>query len=764
MTLCSQREWELAKTFLFDKASLHALLIGIEPHWIPGRNEFWFQRKNTQSKLVNVETSVVQDLFDEQVLAERVAANGFSHDLASAGAAHVEAFDGVVARIRIRDDEFLYRIEDGQLLRQQGKIPGEVLSPDGRLAAFVRDHNIWLRDTDTSAIHRLTDNGIEHFAWAKSPDMNLATVSHRRRDIVLPAVLLWSPDSTRIFTHRLDERRVLELPLVQNVPQDGSVRPKLYSMRFAFSGDTELPLAHHSVIDVRSGFITDCECDPAVVGLMSIIEAKQAWWSTDGRRVYYLSSDRRSSKLDLYEVDAATGLARVVISETSDTFLETNISYTGRPSMVLLHGSQEAIWFSQRDGWGHLYLYNLSDGSMKRRITSGNWLVTDIIGVDEGNRTVIFQAAGRDASNLHYRQICSQSLDRDEFRQISSEQGDSAAPFLRMYLPREFDGSEGENSALSPDCRYLVYHNAARDRAPCSIIYDLRRDVARVLEPGSMSHGIPVPQPIEAIAADGKTTLFGTMWLPSSFDPTKVYPSLNYIYPGPQRRQSPRNLCPYEPGEFFVAMVGQAFAELGIVVYCIDARGTPGRSKSFHDECYERLADPTNLDDQVAVLKQLHMRHTFIDRAKTGIMGHSSGGNAAVRAMLLHPDVFGVGVATAGNHDQRGYAFNWTEKYNGPFEHRDNGSTNYDQTANSLLVDRLQGRLMLATGDMDDNVHLCLTMQLVSALIDAGKDFEMLIIPNGDHATIWKSEYFLRRAIGFLTENLCSHQKETSNG
>ncbi|KQU86343.1 hypothetical protein ASD00_31090 [Ensifer sp. Root31] len=712
MVLCSEERWLRAARYLPDTVLSGLCNHVIEPRWLGDSAEFLYRRQG-------------QD------------------------APEFRIFNAATGNFRAAIDQDQPRVSS--------ICDGETLSPDGKLAAFCRDHNIWLRDTSSGISWPLTTDGVEGFAWGKSPDINLSTITNRRHGIILPAAVTWAPDSSQLFTYHLDERAVAKLPLVQHVPDDGSARPILHELRFAFSGEEGLPLAHFAIIDVQSNKITKCLSQASIVGMMSAIEASEAWWSHNSERVYFLNKNRDTSQIELCEVDAATGIVRIVLSETGESFVETNVNFAGIPCVRILSRSDEVVWFSPRDGWGHLYLFDLQTSRLKRQITSGEWLVTDIIAIDERERRVYFQAGGMDNEHPYYRRICSESLDGTDLRIISAEDGDNSAPFLRLRLPRNTKAITPGGSAMSRDNRHIVYSNAAIDRLPVTIVRDLQTSKRWVVETASYispDGAAPAPRHIRVKATDDLTDLFGTMWLPSDFDPGKKYPTLNFIYPGPQRGQSPRTLYPDDPNEFFYAMLGQAFAELGIIVYCIEARGTPGRSKPFHDHCYKRLGDPTNLDDQVYGLRQMAREFSFIDLSRSGIMGHSSGGNATARAMFLHPDVYHVGISTAGNHDQRGYAFNWTEKYNGCVETYPDGTTNYDRTANSRLATKLRGKLFLATGDMDDNVHPCLTMQVVSALVSAGKDFELLVMPNEDHGSLWRKDYFLRRAMGFLAQHL----------
>jgi dipeptidyl aminopeptidase/acylaminoacyl peptidase len=627
--------------------------------------------------------------------------------------------------------------------------PGETAAPDGGCAVFCRDNDLWLRDLATDAERRLTHDGADHFAYGASAEMNLTPISLKRRGLRLPANALFSPDGTKLFTSRLDERAVLDFPLLQHVPEDGSVRPVLHHMRFALSGDAGLPMETHCVIDLTTGAVTPCDAGPHVTGMTTCLEKDEAWWSQDGGRVFFLDRDRYWQRQTLWEMNATTGAARAVFTETSDTFIDTNVSVQGLPNIRVLDASGEFIWFSQASGWGHLYLHDLATGARRRAITAGEWLVRDLLHVDEAAREVWFLAGGR-AANPYHRTLCRVSLDGGEVVVLTPGEDDHSLAMPLKRVPRDHIRPPMETGGwLAPGGAFFVHTHSDLTSLPVSALRRADGSLVCVLETASIAAGTPFrfAEPFTVTAADGQTTLFGSYWLPTDFDPAKSYPVIDYIYPGPQRGQIMTTMLPDIMGELGRTLLPQAFAELGFVVLNIEGRGNPGRSKAFHDACHGRLKNPGTLEDHVAALAELQRRFAWMDTSRVGIMGHSGGGYATVRAMCEYPEVFHAGIATSGNHDQRGYSFAWTEKYMGP-------SADYGAAANPPYVAALRGRLLLAAGDVDDNVHPALTMQLVAALIAADKDFDYLPLPNDDHTTVWNGRYFLRRAMDFMVASL----------
>ena len=637
--------------------------------------------------------------------------------------------------------------------------PGDTLSPDGTLAAFVRAHDLWLRDTATNQERRLTHDGAAHHAWAKSPDMNLTTVTLQRRGITLPANVLWSPDSRHLFTSRLDERDVLDLPLLQHVPDDGSVRPKLHSMKFALSGDAHLPLETHHIIDVATGAITP-GAGPCVTGMTTAIEKEEAWWAADSTRVFYLDRDRLWQRQSLHELTTA-GAHRIIHSETAATFIDNQLSTLGLPCIKILDASEEFLWYSQATGWGHLSLHDLATGARKATITQGDWNVRDLLHVDPAARTVEFTAAGlAPGSNPYHRTLCRAPLDGGPLSVLTPGDFDHQLAIPLKRVPRDHIRPPLDTGWYrAPSGRYFVHTEADLVSLPVTRLRRADGSLVATLATASIDPSIAgdfrFPEPFTALAADGKTTIYGAIWRPSDFDPAKSYPVIDYIYPGPQRGQYPAiTLTDFMP-ELGRPMLQQVFAELGFIVINVDGRGsTPLRSKAFHDHSYRKLQDPGCIEDHVATLGQLAASRPWMDLSRVGITGHSGGGYASVHAMLHYPDHFHAAVASSGNHDQLGYSFAWTEKYQGAVTATSHATTTYSTAANPPFAANLRGKLLLATGDMDDNVHPALTMQLAHALIAADKDFDFIPLTNDDHTTVWSKPYFLRRAMEFFVRHL----------
>ncbi|MBI1775913.1 MAG: DPP IV N-terminal domain-containing protein [Proteobacteria bacterium] len=734
----------------------------IRPYWIGDSDRFWYRRERVDGHefvLVEAASGERGPAFDHAALAKSLAeATGQSVRPMRLPFDFIEPENAGIGFAALGGRWFFdAKTATCRKVRPPPASPSESASPDGVWVAFAREHNLWLRKVASGAERRLTQDGIEAYAYAKSPDSNLSAISHRLAGIALPPAVLWSPDSRHLVTHRLDERAVATLHLLQSVPS-GSARPVLHIQRIAMPGEAHVPLLQHLVIEVASGRIVEALTAPQLAGQGSSIERGHVWWG-DGATVYILDFARAEKSVRMLALDAAGGGVRTVIEERAETFVELRHGPGGRPNVRVIGGGAEVIWFSQKDGWGHLYLHDGRTGELKNRITEGSFLVRSVLHVDPAQREIYFTAGGRDRGiDPYWRKVYRASLDGSRLECLTPDDADHTVFQQAPVAPRDFtpDKVLPQPTGVAPSGRFFV---ATASRIDVPSVTSLSRadgTLVATLETAdvgeALGQGWRWPEPFTVKAADGVTDLYGAIWLPSHFDPARRYPVLDLIYPGPQRTQTPKRS--FAADELTQYCMPQVFAELGIVVVAIDGRGTPYRSKEFHDVAYQTQHDPGNLGDHIAGLQALAKRRPYMDLERVGITGHSGGGFASVRAMLAHPDFYKVAVASSGNHDQQGYSFVWGEKYIGPVVRRPDGTSNYDSQVNLRLAERLQGKLMLAYGDMDDNVHGALTLQLADALIKANKDFELVVLPNANHPGVSSHPYFIRRKMDFFLRHL----------
>jgi dipeptidyl aminopeptidase/acylaminoacyl peptidase len=610
-----------------------------------------------------------------------------------------------------------------------GDEPG-VLSPDGRHEVFVRDWNLWLRDTATGAETQLTHDGVENYGYATQ---NAGWIHAKG------AIVKWSPDSSKVATYRQDQRQVGDMYTLHT--QVG--HPKLEQWKYPLPGDEHVFMIEPVVIDIRTDKLVRLKMDPeqrlsTLCDTLACGDDPHDWsdakWAPDSKTLALVSTSR-DRKHEWYRVaDANTGDVRTAFEDSVKTYYESG---RGEVNWQYLPKTQQAIWFSEQTDWGNLYLYDLANGKPLHAITHGPGNVDQVRHLDRDARTLWFVGNGRTESvNPYYRQFWKVNIDTGDAVLLTPENADHT-------ITMSPDGKYFVDSYSTPTTPPVTVLRAASDGRIIATV--AKTDISRLKAAG----WVP-PEPITVKARDGKTTLYGMLFKPTNFDPSKKYPVVDYIYPGPQTGSV--------RGFSFLASRGdnQALAELGFIVVAIDGMGTPWRSASFHHYWYGDMGDNT-LPDQVAGLKELGARYPWMDLTRVGIWGHSGGGNATADAMFRYPDFFKVGWAESGNHDNRNYENDWGEKYQGLLVTNKDGSTNYDNQANQLLVKNLKGHLMLVHGSMDDNVPTGETLLVADALIKANKDFDMLIIPNVHHgygdvgttyATRRRWDYFVRYLLG----------------
>ncbi|MBB5344672.1 S9 family peptidase [Tunturibacter empetritectus] len=608
------------------------------------------------------------------------------------------------------------------------KIHG-VLAPDKTKEAFVRDWNLWVRDVATGKETQLTTDGVKDYGYAT--DNAGWTTSDN-------AILVWSPDGKKVATFQQDQRKTGEMYLVPVT----NGHPELKAWKYPLVGDKDVTMIERVIIDVpRNGEAAKVirlkmQPDQHRSTLCDDVSCRggSGWddvqWSADGKTLAFVSTSRDHKQEWMRIADASTGEVLDVMGETAAKFFESG---NDKVNWKYLSKTNELLWFSERDGWGQMYLYDATTGNLKNKITRGDGNVTQVLHVDEKTRTIYFLGVGKEPGrDPYFSHFYSVKFDGKDMKLLTPENADHAV-------------------TVSQDGRYFVdvYSTATepqtavvRDVSGKIVVEVAKQDVSKLV-----AYGWIPPVPIVVKARDGKTDLYGYMFKPTNFDASKKYPIVNSVYPGPQTGS-----C---GGRGFSAAHRdwQSLAELGFVVVCIDGMGTPFRSKAFHEFYFGDLGDNT-IPDQVAGMKELAAKYPWIDIEKVGMYGHSGGGNATAAAMFHYPDFFKVGIAESGNHDQRDYEDDWAEKWNGLLVKNADGTTNYDSQANQYVAKNLKGHLLLAHGSMDNNVPLNNTLLVVDALIKANKDFDLLIIPNVAHGYGEASQYMTRRRWDYFVKNL----------
>lgn len=733
----------------------------VTPHWIGETNRFWYRRSSgsgTEFVVIDPANGSRQHAFDHVRLAGALSqASGTfqTHNqlpfdeitlITAEGKDQPQQVEFVVDGFDWSCDLESYVCTRGEAHVEERK--DEVRSPDGNLAAFIRDGNLFVREIESGEERQLTSDAELFYGYGALPAGRQSEVTDKLLGKPLKPGVAWSPDSTRLLTYRLDEREIEPMYLLQTALPPDKVRPVLHSYRYPLPGDEHVEVFEPMVIDVTSGAQVSSQGEPIVSVLHSPIDLNLLWWSKDGRSYFVIRGSRDRREVTLSQVDATTGEKRLLHREEGSTpVYPGHIPVEAKVENVREIGDGELMtWFSSRSGWGHLYLIDIHAGNERCELTSGAWNVREVVRIDDGRRWIYFTSCGREPEHdPYYRHLYRCDLDGDKLELLTPEDAEheiTFSPSGDIFLDTYSRVDQPQTTVLrSADGKLITQLEQA--------------DVSRLLE-----RGWRYPERFTVTARDGVTNIYGMIIRPSNFDPARKYPVLDAIYPGPQVIRTPKAF-PVAESAFWQ---DQALAELGFIVITIDGLGTPFRSRKMIDVATGAgFGEAGGLEDHVLGIKQLGDRDPSFDLDRVGIYGHSGGGYASTRAMLLFPDFYKAAVSSAGNHDNLGYVALWGEAWIGLYDQE-----TYSHQDNVRLAENLKGKLLLIHGEMDDNVHPSLTMRMVDALIAANKDFEMLIIPNTNHGLFdlrrglkafespWArgNTYFLRKRWDFFVRNL----------
>ena len=731
------------------------------PVWIKGTNSFWYERRLKDGKefrLVNAETSSNQRAFDHNVLAKALSdAAGQPvnakhlpiNDLNSQITATIEM---TLNPLTLKFTAFGQRwefLEESGFLKKLDQFPTNyIVSPDGQQVAFTRDYNIWIRDLASNEERALTADGEEFFQyaipgsiWGNSGLIAIAGIQ-----------AIWSPDSKRLFTVQLDQRQVKTVGVVSHVPTDGSPRPQTCFRKLAFPDDTHVECYRLLTIDIetpRTQDVTYHRVPTTYAGNGGFFENSLGWWNADSQRAYFVDVDRYYKYARVVEFHADSGNTTILFEETSTTRIDLTMGACDKAHLIPLPETNELLWYSDRSGWSHYYLYDLKTGELKNTVTSGQWQVRDIIHFDAKRRELFVTTSGRIKDrDPYYRDLVRVNIDTGKITTLISSDHEyiSVSP---KDLIQTLNGYAGTSCGVSPLGDYAVVTRSRVDQIPENYLLDRNGEKILDLESADIS-GLPEnwqwPEPVKMKAADGKTDIYGVMFRPSDFSPEKYYPVIDQsfiAYPHPIACKGSFANSIVLGGQYFQAA---ALAELGFIVVQIDGRGSRYRGKAFWDESYGDINSISNIDDHVSGITQLAERFTFIDLERVGICGLNMGGNGVLEGLLKHPDFFKVGAA-GQLYDTKVMGANWGDFDEGNNPHK-------DEKYPEERVSNLKGKMLLMVG-MQDYVPPAVTFRVVEALQRANKDFDLIVEPNWGYAA---SSYQIRRAWDYLVKHLQGEQ------
>ncbi len=774
-----------AEKFTQEKLNHMLFSTTVDPHWFQTGGKFWYEYKTsagTQWYVVDPSTRTKTPLFDLDRLAAQVTeimrdpftaqhlpierlesqADGrtFTFQLTSSQAAPKDSVrnkDGKKKQVYYFSYDYPTRkltwLEEKQ---EEEKYPEWAsISPDGQMIVYAKDMNLYRMsradyeklkkdEKDSTVVDvQLTAFGQKDFGFGQPYSLlNTDTLCNGKRRKVWG--LVWSPDSRYFAVQASDDRAVKELWVINSM---ASPRPTLETYKYQMPGEMEAPVEHLYLFDMKDNTYKEIRTEAYKNQMLSLgrkpREQRQRdahevadVWLGDNERFFVTRSSRDLHRIDICSYTLGEDTIRPLIKERMNTYQEV------RP-LAILGGGKELIHWSERDGWAHLYLYD-SEGNLKNRITEGPWHVDQILKVDEARRVVYFTANGREeGENPYYEHLYRVNLDGSGLRLITS-------------------GNYFHAPLVDDNAQYIVNNYSRVNTVPKTELLEAATGRRLLeLETSDFSQlfaaGYQFPEPFQVKAADGVTDLYGVMYKPFDFDSTKVYPIIDYVYPGPQVEAT---VYPFTR----MSVRTDRLAQAGFIVVTVGNRGGhPSRSKWYHNYGYGNLRD-YGLADQKAAIEQLANRYDFIDINRVGIHGHSGGGFMSTAAILQYPDFFKTAVSCAGNHDNRIYNRWWSETHHGVKEQiTAEGDTTflYNIQTNEEIAQQLKGHLMLVHGDIDNNVHPGNTLRVVDALIRAGKRFDMLLLPQQRHGFGDMNEYFYWRLVDYFSKHLLGKQEET---
>lgn len=696
----------------------HVLYAGVVPHWVDQTSAFWYVRQTEKGKeYVKVDAASKKRtvLFDQQKMAaaltEKAGREINAYNLPLQNCRLNISLDTL--RFQLDGKFWAYSIKNNRLL-DEGAIPSRgkerhwmevddekegspVTSPDGKWTAFIKNDNVYVREVATGKEKQLSQDG---------------TLSN-----YYSSYIQWSPDSKSVVSCRIRPVEKRYVYYVESSPAD-QAQPKLHKQEYAKPGD-ELRFKVPCIFEVESGR----RLIPSTELFSHQYELSGPMWNADSKAITFEYNERGHKVYRVLEMSAVDGSVRTLIEEKEEKYVNYPRIYRN-----YLSDGKRIIWSSERDNYNHLYLYDRATGKPLNQITKGEWYVRGVQHVDEANEVIYFSANGM-------------------------KKGED--PYLIHYYKINFDGSnlveltpeEGMHQCwYSSDYKYLVDVYSKVDQAPIAVLRDAKDGKIRMqLDKADISallaNGWKAPEVFSAKGRDGKTDMWGVIYRPSNFDPSKKYPVIEYIYSGPGDQYVPKTFSSYN---WWMT----SLAELGFIVVQVDGMTTSFRSKEFEEVCYKNLKD-AGLPDHIAWIKAAAQKYPYMDIDRVGIFGCSAGGQESTGAVLFHPEFYKAAYSACGCHDNRMDKIWWNELWMGyPVDESYSACSNVD---NAHLLSR---PLMLVVGELDDNVDPASTMQVANALIKANKDFELVVIP-GAHHTMGEDfgehkryDFFVRHLMG----------------
>lgn len=680
-------------------------------------HSFWYLTRTPKGNeffLINADKKEVSPAFDQQKLAASLAKvinkETDPYKLPFRTLQYSKNMDSIY--FSVDDTRYICLLADYTLIKDKEQTPrndyywggvfkedrkDKVKSPDGKKEAYISEGNLWVTDLATKENKKISIDGSVSEYYSSN--------------------IYWSPDSKKIACCKYRPAETRKLLLISSSPKD-QLQPETEEYDYPKPGDA-LPIRRPVTFLVDEGKAIEFKV-PDVEAQFSLDNIK---WDKESRYFTFNFNKRGHQQYIIYAGDISTGKVRPVVDEKSTTFVYYNALY-----QHWFENGKELLWISERDGWRHIYLYDVFTGMVKKQLTKGEWVVKSVVNVDEKKRTLIFKACGMDKGEDPYlEKYYSLNIDNGRIQPLTPE-------------------NANHNVTFSSDYTYFVDSYSRVDLLPTLVVRSAA-DGKVILKPQqqpdiskAVEAGWRIPEVFSAKGRDGQTDIWGVIVRPSDFDPTKKYPVIEYIYAGPHDSHVPKS--------FAISQRCSELAELGFITVMIDGMGTANRSKAFHDVCWKNLKD-AGFPDRIAWMKAAAAKYPEMDIERVGIYGASAGGQNAMGALLFHPEFYKVGVAACGCHDNRMDKIWWNEQWMGYPVGKE-----YEECSNVVNAKLLQGNLMLILGELDNNVDPSSTLQVVDELIKQNKEFEFVMLPGvrhtlgGDYGERKRRDFFVKHLLG----------------
>lgn len=760
----------------------------VQPRWLNTGNKFWYQYKTTEGAnyyIVDPDRRTRSKLFDNAKMAKWLSE--ITKDPYEAK--HLPRFDfefvknNTAIRFRVTSNEEVeakekkkdttkakkkkkpkmekkvyhleYRLGGNGLTiidndkEDRKRMSWANVAPDSSIVLFSKHHNLYWMDKEnflkavedekdsTIVEHQWTTDGVEHFGYGSGGRGQNNIDKEKKKDDRKGIFGFWSHDSKKFIYQKTDSRHIDDLWVINTTAND---RPTLETYKYHMAGEQEFYKTYVEIFDIPTKSQTEIKLDTTVQQSVSIYghsykkndpsKHKPRLLLSKKGKIYFNTISRDRKRLDVHVADINTGEVSTLINEHSNVYIENR----GK-AIRLFNNESEMLFWSERDGWGHYYLYD-TQGNLKRQVTSGEYHVDTFQGINESERTVYFTANGVDKSiDPYYAHLYKINLNGTGLKNLNA-------------------GDFNTSVSVSDSRKYFVSNYSRVNTVPQSELRNSSGGLVMKLEEADLSQlmasGYKFPEPFKMKADDGITDIYGVMYKPFDFDENKKYPLIEYVYPGPQTEAVSKS---------FSARMNRTdrMAQVGFIVITLGNRGGhPARSKWYHTYGYGNLRD-YGLADKKYVAEQLADKYDYIDIEKVGIFGHSGGGFMSTAAMLVYPDFFDVAVSSAGNHDNSIYNSWWSETHHGIKEEKDaegNIKYKYMIDKNQSLAGNLKGKLLLTTGDVDNNVHPGGTIRMANALIKANKRFDFMLMPGQRHGFGNMTEYFFWMKADYFSKHL----------